>query len=106
MISQYPHIISISLPNATPPVLKSGEWVFGTEQGAVSYPCRCEPNSKGNTIPTASGDLVAYSYTVYLPTLNIDIPFNTKCTLTIGTLIINTTIKWSMNYQLHSEIRV
>jgi hypothetical protein len=106
MILQYPHIISFSLPNATPPVLRDGEWIFGTDQAPLSLACRCEPNAKGNTIPTASGELVVYSYTVYLPTMATIIPYGSKCTLTIGSVIIESTVKFHMNYQLHSEIRV
>lgn len=104
MISQYPHIIEIEL-NPTSPILKNGEWVFGS-LNPVSVECRAEPNGSGGTIiESASGKLVSYSYTVYLRKLNFEIPFGTKCKVIYpSSKEIEMTVLRHENGQLNSRI--
>ena len=103
MISQYPHIIEIEL-NPTSPILKNGEWVFGTSSPVV-LECRAEPNGSGTIKESASGQLVVYSYLVYLGKLEYEIPFGTKCKVVYpSSKEVEMTVLRHENGQLNSRI--
>lgn len=103
MVGQYPHKLVIELP-ASQPTLANGEWVFGSTT-TVTLECRAEPNSGNRTIPSQTGSLVVFEFSIYLPLMDTEIPFDAKCTLTISpTRVIVSKCKRHENGQLNSRI--
>jgi hypothetical protein len=103
MVAQYPHILVIELPTSHP-VQVNGEWVFSGVT-STEFVCRAEPNSGNKTILSQSGEMVVFEFTVYLPKMDIEIPFGVDCTLKIsGTREIKAKVKRHENGQLNSRI--
>lgn len=103
MITQYPHILKLYLSTSAPSLV-DGEWVFGATSD-IELACRAEANTKGSIMATASGDTVNYSYTVYLPKMDINIPVGTDCKLKLSDIVeYPLKVKWNENGQLNSRI--
>ncbi|WP_133575174.1 hypothetical protein [Pedobacter metabolipauper] len=76
MIVQYPHILRFTIvTDAVPYEDSNGDTVIpvGTA-GVFEIKCRFETNSKGSTIPSNDGENVIYSWMIYMPLNQIDIP--------------------------------
>ena len=106
MAVQYPHIITFKLNENPAPTFTDGEWVFSDEGSEdLALKCRAESNTNGSTVGTASGEAINYSYTVYMEKLSIEIPYGTKCTLTMGDVTFeDMNVKWVSKGQFNTRI--
>lgn len=76
MVTQYPHILKFDAVIAEEPYKdENGDTVI--PPGVVTtieIICRFEPNSKGETIITNDGKSLLYSWMIYMPLGQLDIP--------------------------------
>lgn len=83
MIIQYPHILRL-FGLASTPVLVDGEWVFTENEEPVEYDCRAEESSQGRSIKTTTGELVAYSFTIYMKPISDTLEYGATVQLIIS----------------------
>lgn len=76
MVIQYPDILEFEMVTADDPYTdQNGDVVVpdGIKR-TVQVMCRFEPNSKGDTVPSTDGNQLTYSWDVFAPLDQPDVP--------------------------------
>lgn len=101
---QYPHSIKISWaiePEQDPVTL---EYPDSAKAGPYTFECRSETNSEAKKVPGEDGDMIDYSFNVYMPRTDIQIPIGADYTLTNDSGVFSGKVKWSDNRRFNSRL--
>ena len=83
------------------PTLTDGEYVEGADNNK-SIECRAVPNGEGVKVAGIDGDLIDFSFTVFMPK-NSPVPYGSSAVITRnGVEVGKGTIKRMITNQLHS----
>jgi hypothetical protein len=102
-MTQYPDSIAITI-SASASQNASGVWTAGASAGFTSN-CRAEVNGEGRQIASDDGELMDYSFEVYMPPKTTIIPRDADYVLTtLVNGVLTGKVKRASNGQLNSRI--
>jgi hypothetical protein len=102
-MTQYPDSIAITV-SASSWQNASGIWTAGASAG-YTFHCRAEVNGMGRQIASDDGELMDYSFEVYMPATTTIIPRDSDYVLTtLLNGVLSGKVKRASNGQLNSRI--
>lgn len=107
MVKQYPHIILITRKPEPVKGTDGNYSVANTSAAILNSVCRAEPAGSNPVLKGADGDLIYYSFVVYMPKSDIELKYGDETLITFSENVIHSGIvKQHSNGQLNSRIWV